>query len=717
MKKVNLKLSALAVAMLASGGVYAEDCSTAGNPAIGVGCLQDLNNVKVFAGTDGFDPDGTGLKVIAGNQNAGSTPGAQQITTLTSTKIQTTLAGAYDASSEEANTYFSVNGYAGTVQAQFRNGAGLDTQFAVDRGNALLKGGDTSLIMNNGGATLKSKDFIANGGNAGTTGAAWEVNDGGLNLYAPNSKKTSFLADGVHFNDQVLDGVHDGLVQAGSTQAVNGSQLFAVQDNLQTQINNISGGDKVLGTNVNNDSTSWAIGTSATVSGPNNTAVGDQAKAVLHNSTAVGQLAYADDHGTAVGFKSEAKGLASAALGDQAKATGNTSVAVGFIAEASGNESVALGYASKATHDKSVALGSGSVTDRVNSISVGSAGNERQITNVAAGTADTDAVNVSQLKAVETKADNAQTTANQALSAAGTAQARADAAHTRIDGLDTRLTAVEGDVNTLKTDMTTVKGDITTIKGDITNLNTKIDQGAQAAKDYTDQKATATLNSANAYTDQKATAALNSANVYTDGKVATEKAERQADVARLDGRVDTVNNRVTTEVTRLDGRVDTVNNRVTTEVARLDTRVDTEKSERVAADNALNARVDTEKADRIAADNLATADRAKIRTEMADGDARTLAQSKSYTDRQIDRLENRYQAAVASSVAIASLPQPTQAGGSMVSAGLGQWENETGYAIGVSGVSENNKWVYKAAGTGNSRGNWGGGVSVGFQWK
>ena len=72
---------------------------------------------------------------------------------------------------------------------------------------------------------------------------------------------------------------------------------------------------------------------------------------------------------------------------------------------------------------------------------------------------------------------------------------------------------------------------------------------------------------------------------------------------------------------------------------------------------------------------------------------------------------------MASSIAIASLPQPTNAGYSMVSFSVGQWEKEQGYALGVSGVTENNKWVYKAAGTGNSRGDFGGGVSLGFQWK
>jgi autotransporter adhesin len=130
-----------------------------------------------------------------------------------------------------------------------------------------------------------------------------------------------------------------------------------------------------------------------------------------------------------------------------------------------------------------------------------------------------------------------------------------------------------------------------------------------------------------------------------------------------------------------------------------DTGLNTERNARVLADATLNTRMDA-------------ADTARI-----DGDVATLASANTYTDRRFNNIQTKYQAAVASSIAIASLPQPTQPGGSMASFALGQWESEQGYAVGVSGITENNKWVYKAAGTGNSRGNFGGGISVGFQWK
>ena len=73
----------------------------------------------------------------------------------------------------------------------------------------------------------------------------------------------------------------------------------------------------------------------------------------------------------------------------------NTTLAA---ATANGLNATAIGGNAQAIAGNTVALGANSMADRVNSVSVGAAGNERQITNVQAGTADTDAVNVGQLK-------------------------------------------------------------------------------------------------------------------------------------------------------------------------------------------------------------------------------------------------------------------------------------------------------------------------------
>jgi autotransporter adhesin len=70
----------------------------------------------------------------------------------------------------------------------------------------------------------------------------------------------------------------------------------------------------------------------------------------------------------------------------------------GKAAQAIGNGSVAIGGGSKASAPNSVAIGEGSVADVTNTVSVGSSGSERRITNVAAGQGPTDAVNMQQFQ-------------------------------------------------------------------------------------------------------------------------------------------------------------------------------------------------------------------------------------------------------------------------------------------------------------------------------
>ena len=158
-----------------------------------------------------------------------------------------------------------------------------------------------------------------------------------------------------------------------------------------------------------------AIGRSASVGANNGIALGAGANAAFTNSISMGLL-------------SGVTGNNGAALGVQAKA-GTNATAVGVRANAVGNASVALGTNALATVDAGVALGRDSVASTVpgiagyvpsgasgsaiaatqstlGALSVGNAANGvfRQINGVAAGTVDSDAVNVAQLKAVDTKA-------------------------------------------------------------------------------------------------------------------------------------------------------------------------------------------------------------------------------------------------------------------------------------------------------------------------
>jgi autotransporter adhesin len=67
-------------------------------------------------------------------------------------------------------------------------------------------------------------------------------------------------------------------------------------------------------------------------------------------------------------------------------------------------------------------------------------------------------------------------------------------------------------------------------------------------------------------------------------------------------------------------------------------------------------------------------------------------------------------------MATAGLPQAYLPGKSMFSLAGGTWRGESGYAMGLSTVSDNGKWVIKGTASGSSRGDYGGSVGVGYQW-
>ena len=206
-----------------------------------------------------------------------------------------------------------------------------------------------------------------------------------------------------------------------------------------------------------------AIGTLSKATGNNSTAIGNKATASASGALAFGQATQATAHGAlATGNGAESKGVGSTAVGRTAKANNDGSVAVGFNAEATGDHAIAIGgdgkgapftdspntynglgnkttasatnaisvgYTAKADKVDGVALGSNSVTTtdkgvkgynpsddhtrhytnldnnvRTATTAAVSIGNgdtlTRQLTGLAAGTADTDAVNVAQLKNV-----------------------------------------------------------------------------------------------------------------------------------------------------------------------------------------------------------------------------------------------------------------------------------------------------------------------------
>lgn len=96
--------------------------------------------------------------------------------------------------------------------------------------------------------------------------------------------------------------------------------------------------------------------------------------------------------------------------------------------------------------------------------------------------------------------------------------------------------------------------------------------------------------------------------------------------------------------------------------------------------------------------------------------ATNVSNGMNYLDNRITETDNRASAGIAAAIATAGLPQAYLPGKSMMSLAGGAWRGETGYALGLSRVTDNGNWVVKATASGSSRGDYGGSVGVGYQW-
>ena len=179
-----------------------------------------------------------------------------------------------------------------------------------------------------------------------------------------------------------------------------------------------------------------AIGRETNATGSGATVIGARADASGNNSIAIGQSGKTSPrviasgvNSIAIGMQSQTEGESGVALGAGTRANGQFGVAVGHIAKANATKGTALGDATNASIAEGVALGSSSVTTTdkgvlgynpsdpherkyapltgnvqtatTAAVSIGNGQQmTRQLTGLAAGTADTDAVNVAQLKNV-----------------------------------------------------------------------------------------------------------------------------------------------------------------------------------------------------------------------------------------------------------------------------------------------------------------------------
>ena len=270
------------------------------------------------------------------------------------------------ATASHAGTAIGMKTKAGDLGLSLGMGADSATRLDGKAGNVV------NAIAIGAGAKANRDNSIAIGGGANTDAAgvaqtSYTMSNGDTVNWAggENVLPGDVVSFGAPGYERQLKNVAPGIVSATSTDAVNGSQLYAIAE--KTLSKYISIKSDLVG----NKSNKGAEATDSMAIGPD-----------ASTTTAA------------------TKG---AALGTGATVTVANGVAVGSQSKASTASGVAGYNVNDSRTDKYGALSGKVLTSTLGAFSVGNETNTRQITGVAAGTADTDAVNVAQLKSVNLK--------------------------------------------------------------------------------------------------------------------------------------------------------------------------------------------------------------------------------------------------------------------------------------------------------------------------
>ncbi|WP_096923914.1 YadA-like family protein [Escherichia coli] len=539
------------------------------------------------------------------------------------------------------------------------NGAGINYVRTNDNGlafnDASASGIGATAVGYNAVASGESSVAIGQGSSSTVdTGIALGSSSVSSRVIVKGSRDTSVSEEGVVIGYDTTDGELLGALSIGD-------------DGKYRQIINVADGseahDAVTVRQLQN-----AIGAVATT----------PTKYFHANSTAEDSLAIGED---------------SLAMGAKTIVNGNAGIGIGLntLVLADAINGIAIGSNARANHANSIAMGSGSQTTRgaqtgytaynmdapqnsVGEFSVGSEDGQRQITNVAAGSADTDAVNVGQLKVTDAQvSQNTQSITN---------------LNNQVTNLDTRVTNIENGI-----------GDIVTT-GSTKYFKTNTD-GVDANAQGKDSVAIGSGSIA---------AADNSVALGT-GSVANE--ENTISVGS------STNQRRITNVAAGVNATDAVNVSQLKSSEAGGVRYDTK------ADGSIDYSNIT-----LGGGNGGTTRISNVSAGVNNNDAVNYAQlkqsvqeTKQYTDQRmvemdnkLSKTESKLSGGIASAMAMTGLPQAYTPGASMASIGGGTYNGESAVALGVSMVSANGRWVYKLQGSTNSQGEYSAALGAGIQW-
>ena len=365
-----------------------------------------------------------------------------------------------DKAAATQTTYINTNGQdkTGTVQQAFKDLTGGDLQSprwmntiageaAVSLGTK-TKSGDLSLALGSLAAAQKTNavavgtganasfaNSVAIGGGSATdkAGVAYTTRTilgttytwaGGANTIAGD-----VVSIGKKGYERQLINLSPGDISANSTDAINGSQLYAamaeiekihyfsVKSNVTGNQNNTgaSGVNAIaIGPNastITEASITMGLNANASDRGKNAVAIGTDAKTTAENGVSLGHKANSEySNSTAIGYSSHANGGNATAVGTNAKAVTNSTalgsntdakelgvaightassayagVATGANANVSGIYGIAIGNNANASEQASIAIGKGAAGSAADGVAIGSSANATVQNSVALG--------------------------------------------------------------------------------------------------------------------------------------------------------------------------------------------------------------------------------------------------------------------------------------------------------------------------------------------
>ena len=356
---------------IGGGNTANEGARVIGEQAIAIGgnTIAQGNSSIVIGGDDVVKADGVNVIYTTNNGENKTGDLRSAVQSLTGFDMRNPLYTS--ATAGESGITLGMKGQSGNVGIAIGTGANAKDRLSGTSSGASGQANNdvTNAIAIGTGARANRDNAIAIGGGSntdvgGTKQSSYTLPNNVVASWAGGDK--TLPGDVVSFGskgyERQLKHVAPGEVSATSTDAINGSQLSAIVDQIAYKYISIKSSD-----GANKDNTG----------------------ATAANSIAIGPNAATD-----------ASASRSVAVGDGARGKVVDGVAVGSKSTADIASGVAGYNVNTSRTDIYAGLSGAALTSKLGGVAVGTINQTRQINYVAAGTADTDAVNVAQLKSV-----------------------------------------------------------------------------------------------------------------------------------------------------------------------------------------------------------------------------------------------------------------------------------------------------------------------------